>query len=993
MTAPQLAPDDFGAFFRAVHGVDPFPWQARLLKQIAAKGVWPDVLDLPTGSGKTASLDIAVFHLALEATRGQQRWAPVRIAFIVDRRLIVDDAFERAHRLAEALAAPKDPVVMRVRAELCRLAGQDEKPLLARRLRGGMPREDDWARSPVQPTILCSTVDQVGSRVLFRGYGISDRMKPVHAGLLGSDCLFLLDEAHLSGPFRQTLAGIERLREGDDAPWGVAFLTATPGKPAERPFGLCDDDRAHPLLARRLQAPKPARLVDIPRKQGAEPELQRVEAITEQAKATVDDLRKYGVLNPAIGVVVNRVARARAVFERLRGELQDSDVTLIIGPARTADREARSKELNPIRTRHPDAPRTLEKALIIVATQTIEAGVDIDLDGLVTEVAALDALRQRFGRLNRGGRRCTPFAAVLAYRDDIAAKADDPVYRDRAAETWKELQALAAVSSEGLIDFGIEAFGGLLKPQRIGDLAAPTENAPVLLPAYADLWSHTSPIPNSDPDIALFLHGPDRSPARIRVVWRADIAEEDLTPSNRERLIELLKFVPPRGAEAIEVPLWAAQAWLRHDYDPLLKLSDVAGRTPDDGSREQGRRAFRYAGTDDPRTGPVDAGELRPGDLIVAPAGYGGCDEWGWNPEADEPVNDIAEAAASPYRARRFAVRVTPELVRQGRLSGGHNDRLPDRGKVREDLSSILAVVREESADRLLDAVLGLDWLPQQMRDLLGSLEGRKRRLERSFDVYGNDQEEQPKGVVLVAPFGLKGVREAEDAAAPVTEADELGSAAGYAQSLDDHSAEVKQWAIAFGQRAGLCKTAADLALAAYLHDAGKADPRFQAYLSGGDPFGWDERRVLAKSGRPFLQSGAWELANLPPRWRHEALSVRLAQLHPCFADATDPTLVLWLVGVHHGFGRPLFPHADRWDEQSRTDLPRALGVDWLLEPGFGPQSLAFEFDGRDWAQMYEDLKRRYGIWGLARLEVFVRLADHRASEAAARRFAEEAPR
>ena len=104
--------------------------------------------------------------------------------------------------------------------------------------------------------------------------------------------------------------------------------------------------------------------------------------------------------------------------------------------------------------------------------------------------------------------------------------------------------------------------------------------------------------------------------------------------------------MPSRGAEAIEVPLWAAQAWLRRDYDPLLELSDVAGRTPDDGSREQGRRAFRYAGTDDPRTGPVDAGELRPGDLIVAPAGYGGCDEWGWNPETDEPVNDIAEAVA-----------------------------------------------------------------------------------------------------------------------------------------------------------------------------------------------------------------------------------------------------------------------------------------------------------------------------------------------------------
>jgi hypothetical protein len=70
MTVPELSPDDFGPFFRAIHGVDPFPWQARLLRQIAGERIWPDVLDLPTGSGKTAALDIAVFHLALEAAKG-----------------------------------------------------------------------------------------------------------------------------------------------------------------------------------------------------------------------------------------------------------------------------------------------------------------------------------------------------------------------------------------------------------------------------------------------------------------------------------------------------------------------------------------------------------------------------------------------------------------------------------------------------------------------------------------------------------------------------------------------------------------------------------------------------------------------------------------------------------------------------------------------------------------------------------------------------------
>jgi CRISPR-associated endonuclease/helicase Cas3 len=985
MSASELSADDFVAFFRAVYGFDPFPWQARLLRQVAETGVWPDVLDLPTGSGKTAALDIAVFHLALDMSREGERRAPVRIAFVVDRRLIVDDAFERAQKLADTLQTGMcDPIVGRVSAALCRLAGADQKPLLVRRLRGGMPREDDWARTPIQPTILCSTVDQVGSRLLFRGYGVSDRMKPVHAGLLGSDCLLLLDEAHLSKPFRQTLAAIERLRKGDASPWATALLTATPEEKGRRPFGLDDDDRAHPLLALRLRASKPARMVEITAKQGMAAEDRRVAAIVEHVEATVGVLRNSGIVTPAVGVVVNRVARARAVFERLRGKAADNDLTLIIGPARGVDREARSAELSPIRTRASGAPRVLQRPLIVVATQTIEAGVDIDLDGLVTEVAALDSLRQRFGRLNRAGCPFVPVAVIVADKEDIGAKADDPVYGDRGAETWRELQTLAAASSEDMVDLGVETIGRRLKPERIAELAAPNVDAPVLLPAYVHLWSHTSPVPNADPEVALFLHGLDRSPASVQIVWRADIAAEDLVPAERDRLGDLLKLVPPRAAEAIEVPVWAARAWLQRRYEALNDLSDAPERRLETDERTVGRRVLRYRG-DSPEARPISVNEIRPGDLIIVPAAYGGCDQWGWNPASDKQVMDVAEAAALPYRARRVAVRVTPELIRQWE-GGEEGDEHFGEASLR--LSSALAENVEERTPLLLESVLGLA-LPQSLHQDLASLRNSKVRLEHRF-TYGFDEDERPRGIIFLAPFGLRNVREGDDGAWPATEADDLGSAPGFAQLLDEHSIEVKEWARAFSVQGGLSAViAADLALAAYLHDAGKLDPRFQAYLAGGDPFGWDERKVMAKSGWPVLPRNSWERAGLPDNWRHEALSVRLARLHPHFAEAKDPALVLWLVGVHHGFGRPLFPHADPWDERNRADLPRALGIDWRVEPGSGPQSLAFEFEGRDWAQIFEDLKRRYGVWGLARLEAFVRLADHRASEAAARRCAD----
>jgi CRISPR-associated endonuclease/helicase Cas3 len=72
----MLSVKDFVGFFEEVHGCQPFPWQERLLAQVTAKGEWPRVLDLPTGSGKTAAIDVAVFHLALAADHAESRRAP-----------------------------------------------------------------------------------------------------------------------------------------------------------------------------------------------------------------------------------------------------------------------------------------------------------------------------------------------------------------------------------------------------------------------------------------------------------------------------------------------------------------------------------------------------------------------------------------------------------------------------------------------------------------------------------------------------------------------------------------------------------------------------------------------------------------------------------------------------------------------------------------------------------------------------------------------------
>lgn len=1014
----ELSHRDFAAFFQGVWGVDPFPWQQDLLTRLATgedprrtfagkPGEWPAVLDLPTGSGKTAALDIALFHLALEAGQGEKRRAPVRIALVVDRRLIVDDAHARAEMLARKLKeaidnpAGADAIVLMVAQALSGLAGAGQPPLVARRLRGGAPREDDWARTPVQPTILCSTVDQVGSRLLFRGYGVGDSMKPIHAGLLGSDCLILLDEAHLSEPFRQTLQAVERLRGGDRerAPFGFAVLTATPqDQEGKERFGLSKADEAHRILACRIDASKPARLVEIASRQGIEKESRRAEAVAEEAAAVLGRLKTAGIAHPAVGVVLNRVARARAVFEQLEEDLKDTArVILLIGPARAVDRDALAQELEPIRTRQIDVPRELPEPLIIVATQTIEAGVDIDFDGLVTEAAALDALRQRLGRLNRAGREIKPEAAILAHKDDIGTKADDPVYGDRVKATWNALKELAGESD--VVDFGIRALRDRIGKKEAAQLAAPAKDAPVLRAADAHLWSHTAPIPIADSAVALFLHGPDRSPASVQIVWRADIDREDLLVARNdddrcEKLVELFRLVPPRAAETVDVPLWAACAFLEQDIGRLSDLSDISEREPppEVGNGGRGNPAFRWTG-DDKGSETIFPSGLAPGDLIVVPASYGGCDKWGWNPKSGVAVMDRGDAAAQPHAARRYAVRLTPVLLAQGDLADREaaGAAAPDAREIaaaeaewEARLSDIVA--ERDDARSIVDALLALpapDSICVQLERLTRTKRRRGRPLVSRFP-YATDGADRRRGLVLLASLGIEDSLEAPNAAEPWTEDDEIGSTTGHAQSLAAHTAQVQEVVASFAQRAGLSNELAhDLATAALLHDVGKADPRFQSWLTGGSPFGWDENNLLAKSGTTALPKLARTMAGLPDKWRHEALSVRAAIAHPALKQAHDRLLVLWLIGTHHGHGRPNFPHADPVDrEGKKLHLPTALGEQLLLkgkEPG--PQSLAFAFDDLNWAEIFVALKEEYGIWGVARLEAFMRLADHRASE------------
>ena len=966
----ELLPADFAGFFRAIHGSDPFPWQQSLVNRLADCNAWPDVLELPTGTGKTAALDAAIFHLALRADVPGK--AALRIVLVVDRRLVVDDAFARAEKIADALRlrlgenAAGCTVVEEVARRLQKLAGKNGPPLVPQRLRGGAPLEHDWARTPTQPTILCSTVDQVGSRLLFRGYGVSDRMKPVHAGLLGSNSLILLDEAHLSEPFRQTLDAVRKIGQ---AKIEVVLLSATPGVKAEHPFKLSLKDRTDSILKSRLEARKPAALMSPVHGDA----MVSAEVFAGEARAMADRLQKQGVSPAAVGVVVNRVALARNIFMALDGDAA-TDAILMIGRSRSVDRKAIADALTPFRTGEEN--RTEARPLFVVATQCLEVGVDLDLDGLVTQAASLDALRQRFGRLNRAGREVRAEGAILTLSKDIAKKADDPVYGDRIRLTWDALNELA---DNGTVDFGVEALPERLREAGIDGnaLAAERPDAPVVMPAYLDLWSQTSPRPVADPEVGLFLHGAKRTTAGVSIVWRGDISEEDLTGKSGVDLKEVIRLFPPRAAEAVELPLWVVRAWLRRseDYHSDMDVSDAPENetVAREAVRSRGtaKKAFRWAGHDDPATGVVSGNDLRTGDLLVVPSKYGGCDRFGWAPASDAPVVDVADAAAKPYWGQRFAARVPRNIV-------------PTQAQW-ERISAVLLSENVGSPDDLVEQLLAA--LPSEpaeedisggptLRDVRESLDSLARAKGRP-DVHFPYAREYKGGAILVAERGVE-VSTTTDAATPTTEDDTASHAFGKPVELDDHGRRVECFAKGFARVLGLEEVADDLGLAAFLHDAGKADPRFQTMLAGGDPWNRPDGPPLAKSRRSWSPQ-AWGRAELPKGWRHEALSVQMARAHPLLATARDPALVLWLIGSHHGLGRPFFNFLDPAPEQP---LPCLDVAEWQLpEEKMGPQSMAFEFAGSDWPSLFEDLKRRYGIWGLAHLEAILRLSDHRASE------------
>ncbi|WP_172959936.1 DEAD/DEAH box helicase family protein, partial [Thermus scotoductus] len=134
-----LTLEDFPGFFLEATGHEPYPWQEALLRRVVREG-WPEAVAVPTGAGKTMVLAVALFLMALDPKAHRQ------VVYVVNRRLVVDQAHEVAlglkERLEEALARPSGEATPLVRAARRLAALGGGKPLEVVRLRGGVPRPE-----------------------------------------------------------------------------------------------------------------------------------------------------------------------------------------------------------------------------------------------------------------------------------------------------------------------------------------------------------------------------------------------------------------------------------------------------------------------------------------------------------------------------------------------------------------------------------------------------------------------------------------------------------------------------------------------------------------------------------------------------------------------------------------------------------------------------------------------------------------------------------
>lgn len=590
--------DEF--FYRAFadkdgKGQHPFDYQRRL----ALDDPLPSLVNAPTGAGKTNAILGAWMWRRLVNSSSVGR----RLVYCLPMRTLVEQTRDVARDAIKRLGFEK-----RFRVHV--LMGGDV--------------DNEWEHHPECEAILIGTQDMLLSRALNRGYALSRFKWPVHFGLLNNDCLWIFDEVQLMSDGLATTAQLAAFRErfktfGQchsiwmsatlDRDW-LRQIDFAPQVERLRSLELSDNDRAAEVLAKRLNAVK--RLSQAPR--GCR--------LPAGLAAFVKEKHRVGTQTL---VVVNTVNRAREVYDELNRAFGK---TAAKGKKRSAATNAESPadsspEIELIHSRFRPAERARWKTLfnekidgasagrIIVATQVIEAGVDISSRLLISDLAPFSSLAQRFGRCNRGGEFDSaeiywvdrPLTEKTAKLDEEESIEEVDLEKIAKPYEWRELREAQEQLEQ-------------LQSASPGVLAALNYRAPYT-PAHVlrrrdlvDLFDTTPDLSGYDLDVSRFAHGGEERD--VSVAWRE---LNGVKPKRSEPR--------PERDELCAVPLYEIKDFLKGKEKVAWRWDALDG----DWRKVTGE-------------------ELRPGLMLLLDAKVGGYDEKrGWDAKSKEPVAVVDHTA------------------------------------------------------------------------------------------------------------------------------------------------------------------------------------------------------------------------------------------------------------------------------------------------------------------------------------------------------------
>ncbi|MDH5676742.1 MAG: CRISPR-associated endonuclease Cas3'' [Myxococcales bacterium] len=557
----------FAEFFEELTGHPPYPYQVRL-----GNGPWPKLLDVPTGLGKTAAVAIPWLFKRLHGDAE----TPRRLIYCLPMRVLVEQTRECVQGWCERAA----PAFMD--------RGLDPPNVYS--LMGGAA-EEDFERDAVRSTLVVGTQDMLLSRALNRGYGMSRYRWPMHFALLNNDCLWIFDETQLMGVGVETSAQMHAFRAafGSFGATHSLWMSATLGArqlatvDLEPPAGGWDTagidsaDRDHGQVQQRLSATKSLTRQEVMLDKATAKKAFTSHLVEQAATAH----RERGGLTL---VIVNRVQRAQVVYAELKRRLgSDSSarVALVHSRFRPFDRATQEGIL------FEDGDR------IVVATQAIEAGVDVSAHTLLTELAPWPSLVQRFGRCNRYG--ADPDAQVLWFDVDDQDKDACLPYAGQQLSTARTL--LVQLHARGG-DAGIHALRSI-------DYSPPPQMRPTLRRRdLVDLFDTTPDVCGDELDISRYIR--DSSDTDVQFFWREF---DGAVPSEA--------LPKPSGNELCSVSVASARKFLKD-------LQRHAKNAPS--QHKFAMAALRYNSLERAWE-PLEAERVRPGMVLLLHGRVGGYDE------------------------------------------------------------------------------------------------------------------------------------------------------------------------------------------------------------------------------------------------------------------------------------------------------------------------------------------------------------------------------